>query len=271
MPSFKSPTSDKDRLAFLEAVQVTAQANQAEGDTFIQMDTLTEITAFLAVFQARYEAVPESRRALQERRAARKEAVQTVRQLLLSYWTVAKLQAQRLEYPPHVMAYYGLYQDGRRPRASSITDVLAYAQMAVSGDAAAVAQGYRPVHNPSAAELETALTAAQAAHLAVPEAERDYSDALAALAQSREQANWFIRLTYNELRVSLMDRSSAERLRVMRTYGVTFYYRQQESDAAVEEPAAAETAPDSAYDEEDLLPEETAVLVPVNGNGLIHA
>lgn len=272
MFQYKPPTNDPDRLAFLQAALRTGQTDQANGRAYIQAATLTELSSFVPAFQAQMADTAEKENRLRAQQAVRREAVEALNQLLKSFWTVAKLQARRLDYPAPVLAFYGLYQDGRRPRLNSMADVLTYAQMAVSGDATAAAQGYQAVSNPSAAELDTALAAAQAADLALPDVQRAYNDAVTALSQARQQANWLIRLVYNELKVSLLDRTPAERRRIMRQYGVVFQQDNPAGDLPGEEESAAGDLP---AEEETAAAAaavgETAVMVPVNGHGLVHA
>ncbi len=94
----------------------------------------------------------------------------------------------------------------------------------VKGDAVAVAAGYPAMINPSAAELETMLDAAQSESNDVAMADRTYDAAQEAVAALRVRADELIAEVVAELRFNLRKKDAPSMRRVMSTYGAAFGY-----------------------------------------------
>jgi len=86
----------------------------------------------------------------------------------------------------------------------------------------AVAAGYPPMCNPSAAELTAILHTTQTAIDRVTTAERAYDQAQEALAAQRAQADQLIAEIMTELRFALRRHDAPSQRRILRTYGATF-------------------------------------------------
>ncbi len=101
-------------------------------------------------------------------------------------------------------------------------------QNAINGDAEAVAAGFPPMSNPSAAEVQLLLDNATAEAGEADAADRVHDKSQAAVAGLRVSVNKMIDDIMAELRFRLRDEDKAGQRRIMRTYGATFNYLEGE-------------------------------------------
>jgi hypothetical protein len=129
---------------------------------------------------------------------------------------------------------------------TKILPVLGTAVEVIAGDAEAVAAGYSAMVNPSIAELQVGLTAAQREADEVAPADRAYDEAQEAVAALRPQADELIQDVMDELRFHLRKRDAPSQRRIMRTYGVSFSYLPGEPADPDDAGAGSEDPPASA-------------------------
>ncbi len=244
MAKYAQPRSNRDRVAFLKRSAVTGQQDIASGNLYISQQTLAAIDAFLPDFETATHAVSEKlgtrSKEVRERAAAIKRASLYTRDL----WAGLKRRANRLGESAEVLTFYQLPLDGTIPNPTSQKQWLTLAAQVVKGDADAVAAGYPAMVNPSAAELQEVLHAAQSESDDVAMADRAYDIAQKAANALRAQADELISDVMAELRFNLRKRDTPSRRRIIRTYGATYSYLVGESvdadDAVAEDKASVE-------------------------------
>ncbi|MCP4592791.1 MAG: hypothetical protein GY842_18815, partial [bacterium] len=188
----QAPRSDRDRLAFLKRTAITGPQDIASGDSYVSQDTLDRINAFLPGFEAAVDAVSEKLGARSKEVRERAVAMERVSLYTRDLWAVLNRRVNRLDQPAEVLAFYQLPLDGTIPKPTSQEQWLTIAAHVVKGDAVAVAAGYPAMINPSAAELETMLDAAQSESNDVAMADRTYDAAQEAVASLRVRADELI-------------------------------------------------------------------------------
>ncbi len=224
MPKYEPPTSDRDRLTFLKRSAVTGPQDIAAGTPYVSQDTLDAIKAFLPGFETAANAVSEKLGArvkeVRERAAAMEHIAVYVRDL----WAVLKRRANRLGESADVLTFYQLPLDGATPKPTNQAQWLTLAAQVVKGDADAVAAGFPKMTNPSAAELNRVLKAAQSESDDVAMADRAYGTAQESIAALRAQADELVAEVMAELRFNLRKKDASTQRRIMRTYGAIFSY-----------------------------------------------
>ncbi len=111
----------------------------------------------------------------------------------------------------------------------------------MQGDAEAVAAGYPPMANPSAAELQAVLETARSEVGDVAVADRAYDQAQAAVAALRAEADDWVAEVMGQLRLHLRRQEPPSQRRIMRTYGARFRYLPGEpEDEGFDEPPVVE-------------------------------
>jgi hypothetical protein len=139
-------------------------------------------------------------------------------------WEVQKRRRKRLSLPAEVLTYYELPLSGLVPSSMKEKDMLAKATNMIQGDAEAVLAGYDPIVNPSAAELQVALDAAEKELGEVAPADRNYDKAEEEVANLRPEADSLVADVVDELKFNLRKRDGASQRRIIQSYGVEINY-----------------------------------------------
>jgi hypothetical protein len=224
MPTYESPRSDLERLSFLQRTATTGSQDIAAGNLYVDQATLDEIAAFLIGFEAAVNVISDKLSGRVKETRERAEAVERVGLYTRDLWEVLKRRARRLNQPAAVLTFYQLPLDGTVPHPTAQEEWLAIAAQVVQGDARAVAAGYPPMVNPSAAELQTELQAAVSESADVALADRAYDQAQEAVAALRSLADALIAEVVEQLRFNLRKKDAPGQRRIMRTYGARFRY-----------------------------------------------
>ncbi len=222
MPIAKPPRSDLKLAAFLKRALTTGHQDRDLGQPLLEDATLEAIETFLADWEPK---VNQLGRLLAARSQTTRQSQQAIRELetyVRDVWTVQKRRIARQKLPAAVHLYYGLERDGSKPRAGSRQQWIVWAQQVIAGDAAAVAAGYEPLSNPSAAEVAEKLVQAQAELDQVALADRAYDQGQEIVAEGRAQARALAREVMAQLRFRLRHETPPSQRRVMRTYGAQF-------------------------------------------------
>jgi hypothetical protein len=213
-----------NRLAFLKQAATTGAQDTAAGKSYISQETLDALNALAPGFEAAHNDVSARLSARSEEVRQSNEALDTLQTYVRDLWEVLRRRLIRLNQPAAVLQFYGLGLDGVNPTPTNQAQWLATAAEVVAGDAEAVAAGYPAMTNPSAAELQAVLTAAQQEADEVAPADRAHDEAQEAVADLRPQADELIQDVVDELRFNLRKRDAPSQRRIMRTYGASFSY-----------------------------------------------
>ena len=238
MPYYDAPNNDTQRLAFLTRSFETGLADVEAGNAYVSKETLDAISAFLPQFEAALNTVSDKLGSRTKETHERASAIEKIKVYTRDMWAVLKRRARRLDQPAAVLQFYQLPLDGVTPNPNTYEEWLALAARVVQGDANAVAAGYPPALDPSAADLAAVLEATKSEVGDVAMADRAYDAAQKAVAALRPQADELIADVIAELGFMLRKEEASNRRRTMRTYGARFRYLEGEpadpDDVAVE-------------------------------------
>ena len=222
MPSYKAPTSDKNRLSALENARDTGTADIAAGRKSITRETLDALIPFVAIFRPLYEVLTRALSGRMKEVREREEARTVLDTYVRDFWEVLKRRAHRLKQPAEILALFGLGADGAIPVITTFDDLLRFAEKIIKGEADATAAGYPAMSNPTAAEVAAVLATARTQAADVPAADRAYTDAQTAIAAQRPAADDLIEDIMADLRSSLRRYDLPTQRRIMRAYGANF-------------------------------------------------
>lgn len=154
--------------------------------------------------------------------AERNEAVTKCDKYNRHFFSALKNRVDREELPLSVLSLYGLPTSGIIPNDNSTTGIIEVARSLISADAEAVAKGYEPMSNPSAAQVEAVLIEAEKEIADSVDSDSRVNTKEAELAEVRQKADAVIDEILAELRFNLRRESESDQRRIMRTYGVKF-------------------------------------------------
>jgi hypothetical protein len=224
MAVYAAPRSDADRVACLKSTLDMGRKDRQAGNLYVEQASLDAVETLVVQFEPAYLAL-NARLAQRIKETEDKvSALADLETCVRDFWEVGKRLVFRKKLPAALLAYYGLPQDGGVPKPTSEENWLVLAAQIIKGDADAVAAGYPPMINPSAAEVAAQLTLAQAEVNQVSEADRAYDQAQATVAAPRAQADALIQDVMEQLRFNLRKQDEASQRRIMRSYGVKFTY-----------------------------------------------
>jgi len=229
MPFYVPPTSDLNRLRFLQRTVTSTTADLLAGDEYLSSSTLANVTALAVEFETALNAISSTQRTRSNEALQRAEAIAELSAAVRDLWAVLRRRVRRLKQPANVLLFYGLPIDGDTPNPTTQDDWLPIAQEVINGDAEAVADGFPPMSNPSAVELQLLLDVATAEAGEADASDRIYDKAQATVADLRVKVSKMIDDIMAELRFRLRDEERASQRRIMRTYGATFSYLEGET------------------------------------------
>jgi hypothetical protein len=208
-----------------KAVQTaTDDAAIVGGTTLLPAALLADLTAHYNAFDAANSAVKTT---LGDRKAETAESVVAMAELKMytsHMQTAVYHRALREKQPDRVLTYYGMNSDGVHPIHTTRRAQLRAGKALIAGDAEAVAAGYPPIVNPSAAELQVVYDAAIDQVGDVPQADRRYDEAQAAIAAMRPEADRLIRSVRAAILYATHEMDTASQRRMLRNYGARYYY-----------------------------------------------
>jgi len=222
VPAYHKPRNDLARIAFLQTAVSTAQIDTNAGRAYLSPDLIDQAAAMTQALSAAQQSATSCLSQRSQEVERRNEAQQRLIYYVRDFWEVARRRMRRLGQPDAVLTFYGLTLDGTIPNPSRTDDWLSIAARVIWGEDQAVAAGYPPMCNPSAAELTAILHTTQTAIDRVTTAERAYDQAQEALAAQRAQADQLIAEIMTELRFALRRHDAPSQRRILRTYGATF-------------------------------------------------
>jgi hypothetical protein len=224
MPTYQAPNSDASRLAFMNKATQTAALDKTNGSAYLDAALLQELTDQYTAYNTAYEATQAALGGRVSETAESNEALEKLKMYVSHLWTSISNRAQRLGLSAGVLNYYGLTSGGTRPTPGGQAAWLQLAEQIVKGDAQAVAAGFAPAAEPSAAELQAVLTSAIAEANDVVAADRAYDKAQAELDTYRPKADALIQEVRDVILFGTRRMDAPSQRRILRTYGAQFRY-----------------------------------------------
>jgi hypothetical protein len=210
------------------AVQSATGDREARRE-YVPQEWIDEATAFLETYRPKVQAITRQIGARSKEISERDDAIARLSTYVRHGWRVLKMRVARLGEPESLLRTYGLTLGGGIPQSARPDEWLQYASQFIEGDADAVAQGYEPMVNPSAAEIQAELTAASAEVADVSDADAVLDDAQATAADDAPRADELISDLVDYLGFSLRKLDGPSPRRIMRRYGIKFNYRAGET------------------------------------------
>jgi hypothetical protein len=241
MSQYEAPRSDAERLTMIKRARETGLADRAAGLNYLEEDLLTQMGVFAPRFESALDAAGTLFTAKAKTVREKDIALASVETHMRDLWEGTRRRVNRQNLPAEVLTFYKLLLDGTIDYPTMESLWLTLGDDAVKGDADAVAAGYQPMLNPSAAELQATLVTARAKVAEVVVADRAYDQAQEQVAALRGEADGFIQEIMDQLRYQLRKKEEPNQRRVMRTYGAAF--SSQPGEQAEEEPAPPEPVP----------------------------
>lgn len=244
MPTFMIATSFSGLLGMLEQSQTTGRQDKARGKPLIDDTVMADIEAFISAWGPQVRRVDQLmvKRSKEAREGA--SALSVLETYIRDVWVVQKRRILRENLPPEIMAYYGLDINAELPHSGTRSQLLHWGKVIIEGDLAAVEAGYERLANPSAAQVQVKLAAAQEEADQVAMRDRDFDEAQKTVADGRATAEKLIYEIMDQLRFNLRQLDAASQRRVMRSYGATFSYAAGEAvdpEDVTPDPKPAET------------------------------
>lgn len=221
MATIKKQYSDNGRTHLL---QTTVKTAPGDGRKYVSASTVKAITTFLIAWVEKLGQVSKFLSKREKEIREKNVAMGFLDLILRDVWEVQKRRVKRLKLPAEVLTYYQLPLSGIVPNIGKDKDLLAMAANMVKGDAESVLAGFEPIVNPSAAEVETALVAAEKELSEVAPADRNYDKAEEEVANLRREADSLIEDVVDELKFNLRKRDGASQRRIIQSYGVEINY-----------------------------------------------
>ncbi len=221
MGTIKKQYSDNGKTHVLQTTSKTAKSS---GDDYVSEETIQKIDAFLPSWIEKQLQLNQFLSTREKEVREKNEAIGKLDMIIRDVWEVEKRRVRRLELPAEVLTYYELPLSGIVPKIRKEKDLLATAANMIKGDEEAVAAGYDPIVNPSAAELKVALEAAKKELSEVAPADRNHDKAEEAVADLRPEADSLIEDVVDELRFKLRKRDAASQRRIILSYGIEIDY-----------------------------------------------
>lgn len=222
MPYYSAPNTPEDHLFILEESVRYCDLEQTAG-RFVPLKSATRsaVNAFITDYKPLVAALTLAKgthsREVSESQAAKAFLEESAR----DYIEVLKRRTRRKKHDVAVLVNHGLPENGDTPQMDSWAELKAVATALIAGDAASTAT-YGAMANPSAAELQTALTAAQAEHEDVGPADSVVQAAqLAIQDKATLAAFWVSEIRFDALDFARRETDSGQR-RLLRKLGFKF-------------------------------------------------
>ena len=224
MPTFMIATSFSGLLGMLEQSLTTGRQDKARSKPLIDDTVMSQIDAFIGPWGPQVRRVDQLmvKRSKEAREGA--SALSVLETYIRDVWVVQKRRILRENLPPEIMAYYGLDINAELPHSGTRAQILYWGKVIVEGDLAAAEAGYERIANPSAAQVQIKLTAAQQEADQVAMRDRDFDEAQKTVADGRATAEKLIYEVMDQLRFNLRQLDAASQRRIMRSYGAAFSY-----------------------------------------------
>ena len=252
MPQLRIPESDEDRREVLHKTMITGQQDAAatppraylEGGRVQEVinffnDTNDPVTGDPIVGFNNLVTRLKAKRAARSIEVGQSDAAEAVLETYVrDFWEVVKRRTFRLKHPVSVLNFFDLPQDGSVPVMSSRADRRIWARKVIEGETAAVAAGFPPMGQPTAAEVQQKLATAETEEMQITPADREVEEALTAVRTQRARANELIDDIVGDLRHKTRKQPAGSARDILRSYGLQFEFLEGETPDPVTPPPA---------------------------------
>jgi len=197
----------------------------------IPSELLERLQQEVPLFQERLESIQSHRQQARLAKENLRKGLDKLSSMVRDCWASLVRRNRRLEQPDSVRSFYLMPKARSMKVNGSRRKWLEIAQSVVTGDRRAVEEGYPPMAEPSAADLQQLITTVEAQLLAVDAASSLLKQVLGDMVQQRLVISDMHRDLAAFVRASLGGKPSAYRRDIMRALGFNFA-------------ASASTAPD---------------------------
>jgi hypothetical protein len=159
------------------------------------------------------------------------------------YIVVLARRTLRLKHNVAVLDYHKLDHSGNIPPITSREDRRTVARQLIAGDASAHDAGFPLMANPSAAELQAALTTAITETDQIVPADRALQEIIEKIRLARVQSAILVQEIIEELRHATRRNEPGTARDIMRSYGITFETLPGETPDPADAPVTPATAP----------------------------
>jgi hypothetical protein len=263
---FKLPTNDLDRKKLLENAIIKTVQDATIGTRYVLEQSQIDVTAFIPVFTAAIKLKESELKHRMKEIGEQTDAFITLKTFILDMIQVAKRRIFRMKEPVDNLKYFGMPQTGDVPNPKSMDDISNLAETVITGDADAVADGFPAMANPSAAEVQEKLTAAEKERDEAKMADTILDNAQEDLANKRLTCESWIKEIQEELEFGLRKKDDSSRRRVMRSYGFKFESNNENTPKKAENFKYVFSAPDIEFSC-DALAKATGYLIEYSQDG----
>ena len=246
MPYYTAPNTPEDHLFILEESIRYCDLEQTAGRFApLKSATRSAVNSFITDYRPLVTALTLAKGARAREIVESQTAKAILEETARDYIEVLKRRTRRKKHNVAVLVNHGLPENGDTPQMDSWADLKAVTAALIAGDAASTA-AFGAMSNPSAAELQTALTAAQAEHEDVAPADSVVQNAQLAIQDKADLAAfWVTEIRFDALDFARRENDAGQR-RLLRKLG--FKYKNNpgetpEDPADGPAPAPAPTPP----------------------------
>jgi len=253
MPRVRIPRSDDGQVHLLGTALKTAAGDTQKNLHYLPAQLVTEVTAFLGDRQENGATVPgyatlvTGRAALEgnvtKETAEAQAAEDSLGTHIRDYIVALSRRTFRMKHSVAVLDFHQIDHSGNLPIISSREDRRTLAAQFIHGDATATAAGFPPMANPSAAELQLALTTATREAEEIIPADRELQALLTQIRAARPRATELAQEVIDELRHVTRKIEPGTGRDIMRSYGVTFETLEGETPEPGDVPVDPATPP----------------------------
>lgn len=226
MAEIQLPTNDNARSQFMKKclhAASTTNGNEAY-QSMIPQDILDKGKVLLPEFDQKLSVVSSLLSQRSKEVSEKQESLGGLCMWLRDFWEVLRRRTVRLDHPAQVLTHYQLPLNGITPVLTREKDMLEIAQRVVDGETTAVAAGYPPMVNPSAAELKQVLDKAWKEVKDVPQADEAYDQGQEEIAEMRRKMDEIIKDIYDYMNFNLRKKDEGSRRRILQNYGFNFRF-----------------------------------------------
>jgi hypothetical protein len=222
MPRLRKPTSAIDTLVFIKKAVGTAQSDNQNGGSFLSQEILDRAINFIPILEERLGDISQLQGNSQKEIREKNQANSSLKTYVRDIWEVLRRRVYREALPLDVFAYYQLPKSGVNPALTNDGQWLEMASMIIKGEEEALKAGYKPVLNPSVAELKDKLITATKENSDVASADKALDEAQEMVSDLIPESKEIIDRIIAELNFNLYKKDPASKRRIMRNYGVRF-------------------------------------------------
>ncbi len=220
-----TPTSDNYRLSFITKTVATYEKDSVHNLNYISQETIDRVKLITPEFETQINSVKSNLTNRSKQVDEKNSAVNLLQIYIRDMWSSVRRKVVRENLPAQLLMNYSINLDGSIKKNLTGGTILTVAAQMIEGDKKAVADGYNPISNPSAEELENVLEAAKKETADVSEADRSYDKEQDKLSTIRAEIDDIIDDIIAELKFNLRKMDSSSKRRIMRSYGAEYKYQ----------------------------------------------